>query len=269
MPRSWPVIATIALLVAGCGGSASGFEQAVASLPELELFVTPVPDAPDPADRAGAAAMHVECVHPLWNGGWSADFGPPGAGSTSDRALDAFLSSGLFGLPAHGYALGGKAPDRVLYTYAVTDVPKVAIIVANESDGWRVETFASCDPAEYDPTTDGQISIGVWTDDGGERVPTSIIMSLAGAEHCGWESVTYLLFENRQYISDPEGVMDVPFVTAFDPAADLPSDAVDTGYRREDRELWLSQDRRVAYLVSGDRVETWPTPDTAEPVWCA
>jgi hypothetical protein len=111
--------------------------------------------------------------------------------------------------------------------------------------------------------------MGIWTASDGNRTPTSIISSLRGAEHCGWESVTYLLYQERQYISDPDGVMDVEFVVPFDADAELPSDAVDTGFSQEERSLWLSADESVAYLVSEARVETWPTPNSPDPVWCA
>jgi hypothetical protein len=62
--------------------------------------------------------------------------------------------------------------------------------------------------------------------------------------------------------------MDVEFVVPFDSDTELPPDAVDTGYSREERSFWLSADDSVAYLVSEDRVEAWPTPDSPDPVWC-
>lgn len=267
MTRWVAVVGGLSILVSACGGPVAGFDEA--SVPVVDLFDQPVPDAPDPAERAGAAARYVDCTHPMGNGGWSADFGPPGSGSSPATALERFLGDGLFSLPKSGYAATGREGDRWLFTYSVADVPKVAVIVAGEQDIWQVETFASCDPAEYDPEEDRELSVEVWTDADGNRVPTSIITSLRGAEHCGWSSVTYLLFEDRQYISDPRGVMDVRFVTPFDSDADLPSGSVDTGYHRDGRQLWLSADRLVAYLVSDDHIEAWPTPEGPDPVWCA
>ncbi len=259
----WRVVVAAALIsIWACGGATADVE-----LPELNLFVQPVPDALDPADRAGAAATFVECTYPLGNGGWSSDFGPPPGGSTPENGLEAFLGTGLFGLPHDGYLPAGRDDQRRLFTYSVERVPKVAVIISDEADGWRAETFATCDPAEYDPSRDGPV--GVWTDREGQRVPTSTIMSLQGAEHCGWESVTYLLFEDRQYIGDPEGVMDVPFAAPFSADTQLPSDAEDTGYQRAGSRLYLSADSIVAYLVSDDHVEAWPTPATPEPVWCS
>jgi len=259
----WRVVVGVVLIsIQACGGATVDTE-----LPELDLFVQPVPDAPDPADRAGAAAAFVECTYPLGNGGWSSDFGPPPSGSSPDGGLQAFVDEGLFGLPPDGYVPSGRDGDRVLFTYSVAEVPKVAVIIADEADGWRAETFATCDPAEYDPSRDGPV--GVWTDAEGHRVPTSTIMSLQGAEHCGWESVTYLLFEDRQYIGDPEGAMDVPFAAPFSADTQLPSDALDTGYERDGAHLFMSSDTAVAYLVFDDHVEAWPTPAVPDPVWCA
>jgi hypothetical protein len=182
--------------------------------------------------------------------------------------LALFLNDGLFGLPSDGYAKAGRDDGRVLYTYTVDGVPKVAVILSDSLVGWEVETFASCDPAEYDPADDEQLRMGIWTASDGTRTPTSIITSLRGSEHCGWESVTYLLYQERQYLSDPNGAMDVDFVVPFDADGELPPDAVETGYSRQGQSFWISADDSVAYLVSDDRVEVWPTPDSPDPVWC-
>ncbi|MDH4308001.1 MAG: hypothetical protein OEX04_11025, partial [Acidimicrobiia bacterium] len=134
----WRVVVGVVLIsIQACGGATVDTE-----LPELDLFVQPVPDAPDPADRAGAAAAFVECTYPLGNGGWSSDFGPPPSGSSPDGGLQAFVDEGLFGLPPDGYVPSGRDGDRVLFTYSVAEVPKVAVIIADEADGWRAETFA-------------------------------------------------------------------------------------------------------------------------------
>jgi hypothetical protein len=241
----------------------------IESIPIVNLFEEPVPDAPDPADRAGAADEYIECVHPIWNGGWSQDVGGTGNAGDPADALALFVDSGLFGLPPKGYSLTGRDGGRLLYTYAVDGTQKVAVILSNSPSGWGFETFASCDPAEYDPADDELLRMGIWTASDGRRTPTSIITSMPGAEHCGWESVTYLLYQDRQYISDPNGVMGVRFVEPFASDTNLPADAVDTGFRRKGQSLWLSADNSVAYLVSDDRVEAWPTPDSPEPVWCA
>jgi hypothetical protein len=274
----------IAGLVAACGGSDPGEAAGGAevdpgnfdtSVPVVDLYEQPVADAPDPADRAGAAADYIDCKYGISQGGWSMDFGPPGSATDPEEALLLFVSSGLFSLPAQDYVAEGRDQDRMLYTYSVAGVPKVAVIVADRADveldaedGWVVETFASCDPAEYDPSTDDQLFVDVWLDAEGNRAPTSIITSFRGPEHCGWESVTFLVFEDRQYFSDPRGVLaDFGFVVPYDDDAELSGDATNTGYHLDGRRLWVSSNEAVAYLVDEHRVEAWPT--TIDPVGCA
>jgi hypothetical protein len=49
--------------------------------------------------------------------------------------------------------------------------------------------------------------------------------------------------------------------TAYDAHADLRTGAVDTGYHRDGRRLWLAPDHSAAYLVGvddPDDVERWP-----------
>lgn len=264
-----PSLFLVGCLLASCGGT----DPNDAAIPVMDLFEQPVADAPDPADRAGAAANYIDCSYRISNGGWSRDFGPSGNGSDPDGALGRFLDMDLFALPEEGYAPVGRDADRLLYTYSVEGSPKVAIIVAgpttasDSSHGWTVETYATCDPAEYDPSIDDQLSVDVWFDSEGNRVPTSIVTTYRGAEHCDWESVTFLVFDDRQYIRDPRGLL--AEVVWFDDGATLPADATDTGYHHDGLYLWISADQAVAYLAAGDQVEAWPAPTSTHPIACA
>jgi hypothetical protein len=252
-------------LLTACGGT----DPTDAALPTVDLFIQPIADAPDPADRAGAAAEYVECTYAISNGGWSRDFGPSGNAADPDGALDQFLGMDLFSLPDDGYVAVGRDTDRLLHTYSVDGTPKVAVIVANSADSnraWTVETYATCDPAEYDPSTDDELPVDIWLDSEGNRVPTSTVTSYE-AQHCGWESVTFLTINDRQYLGDPDGVLSD--VVWFDGNATLPADATDTGFQHEGRHLWISADQAVAYLVDGNHVEAWPTPTTGHPIGCA
>lgn len=268
-------------LLAACGGMdptgapGSSLDSGAGDLPVVDLYEQPVADAPDPADRAGAAADYVECDYGISQGGWSMDFGAPGGASDPDAALVVFLEGGLFALPAEGFVAEGRDEDRMLYTYSVAGQPKAAVIMADSADvrldvddGWVVETFAGCDPAEFDPAIDDQLTVDVWLDHDGNRVPTSTITSWIGPEHCDWESLTFLRFEDRQYISDPHGVLvGAGLVAPFDDDAELPPDATDTGYQRDGGRLWLAADEATAYLVDDNRVEAWPT--TIDPIGCS
>lgn len=265
MSRTAVSLLVTCCLLAACGGVDPNDE----ALRVVDLFEQPIADAPDPADRAGAAADFIVCDYGISQGGWSMDFGPPASSQDPDGALARFLDFGLFALPRKGFVAEGRDHARVLYTYSVAGGPKAAVIVAdNDENGWVVETFAACDPAEFDPSADDQLPVEIWLDAEGNRVPTSIITSSQGAEHCDWESVTFLWFDDIQYISDPRGVLaGVEFVAPFDDDAELPAAAIDTGYEREGRRLWVSADGSVAYLVDDDRVEAWPT--STDPVGCA
>lgn len=269
-------------LLAACGSSApneAGLSETsptpAGSLPLVDLSQRPVADDPDPSLRAGAAANFVECEYGVWQGGWTSDFGPLGSGADPDGALDDMIEGEILGIPDEGLRAAGRDQDRVLYTYEVAGSPKLSVVVADSTnvaldteDRWAVETFASCDPAEFDPSTDDRFPINVWQDADGDRVPTSVISSARGPEHCGWESATFLVLDGVGYISDPEGVLGGGgFVAPFDGDAELPSDATDTGYRREGRRLWLSNDRAIAFIVTDDVVEAWPS--STEQFGCA
>ena len=281
-----------AVVLAGCGAdgelSATSPAPAVASNTELrspttppvggediDLYDVPVADDPSAAKRGAAASRFVQCDNGIRQGGWGPDFGTPEQGEPEpSRALAAFLDDGLFALPDGGYGVAGRDEGRVLFTYTAANEPKVAVIVARADgrveltadDGWVVETFASCDPAEFDLAADEDHNQGVWTNRNGSRALTSTIMSLRGAEHCGWEAVTFLVFDGRQYVSDPSGAFAVPTVQPYERTTTLPATATDSGYRKDGRELWLSADRDVAYLVGPDGAEAWPS--TVEKTWC-
>lgn len=69
--------------------------------------------------------------------------------------------------------------------------PKVAVIVADSAnvplgaeDGWVIETFASRDPAEFDPSTDDQLPVDIWLDADDNRVPTSTITVTVVSSGC-------------------------------------------------------------------------------------
>ena len=270
----WPESPSSNMPVIGDGPPADGPtapDEPVGSLASPR----PVANDPDPADRAGAAGRHVDCDGPMAQGGWAADFGAPSGAANAQEALDDFLADSPFDLPTSGYDRAAAEPERVLFTHTVDGNSKVAVIVADstlvETDpsaqtGWGVETFASCDPGEYAPTTDDELHQSVWTDRGGDRVPTSTLKTFPGPAHCDWQSTTFMYLDDQQYLRDPDHVLTSQTTVPYDGDAELPSDAIDTGYRRGNNQLWLAADRSIAYLVTPDHVEAWPS--TTEPVAC-
>ena len=112
-----------------------------------------------------------------------------------------------------------------------------------------------------------------WTKDG-RPVDALELNSVAGPEHCGWQSavmmhlgwplgtVSRTVADIHQFIRDPDGVIDKGFRDRLRLHAALPADARDTGYRNRDLELWLSpSDPDAAYLRTSSDVERWPRAD--------
>ena len=272
-------ILAVALIASACGsGAVETTSEPIAvepvdteaALPVVDLFEDPVPDHPDPARRAGAASNFIDCEHEIWAGGWSADFGPPGSAEDPSSALAVFADDQVFAVPRTGFTQAGTDEFRRLFTYANNGATKIAVIVVDRTEvplegttGWIVETFASCDPAEYDPSADQDLPFEIWTDRDGIRVPVATLSSAAGPSHCDWESVTFLRIGDESFVRDPDGAFaEATGLRPFQPDTNLPSDAVDTGYRREGTALWIAADRTTAYFVGPERVEGWPAPDT-------
>ena len=137
--------------------------------------------------------------------------------------------------------------------------------------------LASVDPDRQHAADDHDRLLGLW--ERGDRIPPSSEFRLyEGESHCDMTSA--LLLDMRwpldggnaqdadlSFVRDPEGVFAEETVESFDPDAELPDDAIATGYEKAyGVELWLAKDLSTAYAVDGDTVEAWP----ALPGWgCA
>jgi hypothetical protein len=119
-----------------------------------------------------------------------------------------------------------------------------------------------------------------WTTADGCLVRIDVIGDLPGPEHCGFESARVITTgipvgqrytdasDDATYIRDPENVFgDAETAAAYDPDADLPPEAEDTGFRQGATELWVDPVEQLAiYLVTGATVERWPLDP--EPTGC-
>lgn len=115
-----------------------------------------------------------------------------------------------------------------------------------------------------------------WTDGEGCLLRIDILAERTGPEHCGYEDARVIIagrpLGNRyttsadavEFARDPDGVFGRPELTAgFDPDAELPDDAVDSGYRRHQLQLWhIPGDQSAIWIVSPDGVERWPAGTT-------
>jgi len=123
-----------------------------------------------------------------------------------------------------------------------------------------VASYAFCDPAQWPPDQADEVGIQVWTDADGDPVPTNIVYSYRGRYNCEYDDMTVLFMGKDRYYGNPPTDFDDFLATTYAPHAELPADARDTGYQRDERELWLTAD--AAYLVGPDDAERWPTEKT-------
>lgn len=114
-----------------------------------------------------------------------------------------------------------------------------------------------------------------WRSLDGEPVGADIVSIEPGPEHCNWDETVLLAVDHTKlglrqspfdyqasYVWDPSRVGIPEDLVSFAEGVPLPPDAVDTGLRAGDLELWLvlDSDRRAAYLVEDGEAsgERWP-----------
>ncbi len=275
MRRAVLVVAT-AVLLAGCGSSTVDTAVEPAASPYSGPMRLPVSYADDAtvAERSGAAGRALECDGDPYNGGGGDyDSGLESVQGIAAEALEDWLENEAWAyqVPESGYRVEREDADRVLLSYDVGERTKIAFIAAdglrdyNGDEGWGIESWSQCDPAELPASVTDTLDIGVWEDSSGRRMPVTKIRSFQGAEHCDWQDITFLIVgpegKPEQYLRDTDGELAELLRTTFDATAALPDGATDTGMHRGGRQLWLGPGHEAAYLVSlddADDVERWP-----------
>lgn len=120
--------------------------------------------------------------------------------------------------------------------------------------------LAACG-AEEEPAYEPQL----WVDRAGNELPSTIIQSDVGPEHCGWQSATILSVGvtgptvGEQYLRDPRGLFLDYTDGTYDGDTKLPAGAKESGYHRGEWTLWLTPN--AAYVVTPSHVERWPVAD--------
>ncbi len=281
------VAVTFAILLAGCGRSTAVVEGEPVATPyggpmSLKQDFS---DEASPLERSGAAGRALECEGVPYNGG-SGDYIDSGLESVQGTAVKALANwlgneAWAFQIPATGYRVEREDGDRTLLSYDVEGRTKIAFIAADgirdharHKEGWGVESWGQCDPAELPAKVTDALGIGVWENASGRRVPVTKVRSFQGAKHCSWEDITFLHLgpgkkESDQYVRDTGGEFKRFLATTYDDHARLPEGATDTGFRRDGRQLWLAPEKDAAYLVSRDDpgdVERWPAAE--QPILC-
>jgi hypothetical protein len=273
--------APLLLLLPGLSACGEPAEIAVESTVD-QPYAGPMYVQPDFSDRAtvrqrsGAAGRALECEANPYQGG-SGDYVDGGLESVQPDAREALANfqeeAGLLDVPRDGFVVERVTRDRVLFSYDVRERTKVAYIAADgirdfdDDVGWGIESWASCDPAEFPATVTEDLGLRVWHDEKGDPVPVSTITHHPGPEHCSWQDITFLDMGEpgvgEQYVADRErefaglGLL----ASTYDGHAALPDDATDTGFEYDDWHLWLAADRSAAYVVDVDdpsQVERWP-----------
>ncbi len=268
------VLLVAGLIASGCGQASS--PAVTRATPGSEGYDGPLyvavdePDAEDVLQRSGAAGRVLECEGAPYNGSTGSNWGVHGGGADPTAGLESFLRDARWSVPATGYRVEQQTEHRSLFTYAPRGDVKVAVVVVdkpsdqNSEAGWAMESYAQCDPAEFDPAADAETGHAVWTDKDGRRVPVRQLHSAPGAEHCGWQEATFLDYGGERYVRDPEGALEkVWLAVTYDGHADLPEDARDTGFRLGDQQLFEAADGRSVYVRTGTAVERWPLLATA------
>jgi hypothetical protein len=257
-------IAALLLFLLGCGAGPDVISEG-ASVEDpydgpLHLRVA-APDHPDPLVRAGAAGRAIECSGQPYAGSTGHNWGVASGLATPEEALEAFVDDDGGLVPRGGYRLERETKNRVLFSYDVSGETKVAVIVAENTEGagWTMETFAACDPAELPDAVTDELGIDVWVNAKDERVPTRTIQSSRGPEHCDWDSAIFLSLGDDIFVKDTQGVLPHELLSGpFVPDIALPKDARDTGYMLDGQRLWVGADRSSAFIVTEQAVERWP-----------
>jgi len=210
----------------------------------------------------------------------------PRGGPTPQAVFDYWIAGqgslgNSWGVPVSGYEAPNLDADRYLYIYRVANEVKVVIVIsprvadlARGIDGViGPQTFATdevrmCDGAEFGLEAQWGMGERVWASAAGW-----ILADWPGPDHCGWESARSLnipetlpfwgsVHTGSDYWHDPTNALPSGMLLAlYDGDAELPPDAMDSGYRLEDLELWLVPNGEAAYVVGPDHVELWPVAD--------
>ncbi len=131
---------------------------------------------------------------------------------------------------------------------------------------------------------------GIWYDeqelplpDGSPSSEGTVLVVFRGAEHCQWESASFMhlgwpvgtvanaLADWRQYVRDPQGLFDDGALhVGFLSDTSLPSDAVDTGYHRGSWHLFVSPSEAddAVFVVNGEAGSTERWGRSSEQILC-
>ena len=231
------------------------------------------------ADVPGRAREALDCPGRPWQqGSGNYDTGPESVQDDAGQALDNWLDEERGLLPDIDIEETGRHGEEVLYSWREGESGLASFVVRDGmagpggDRGWGVASYAICDPSYWPPELSEASGFLVWTNADGDRVPTSLVHSEPGPEHGDWQDMTFLFLGNEgrdgEFYGRPGPDLDEFLRTTYAARTELPSDARDTGYARDGRELWIAADGGAAYLVGADGdAQRWPAP-ARRPIRC-
>lgn len=209
-----------------------------------------------PAELARAQAVHFRADGVMVNLIATGD-DPGGVAPMTAQALGEVLRALQLVDPSVPPTAETATPDE----RECTSDPRSVTDLGSEPD-WRRH-------ADYRP----------WTDARGCFVRIDVLAERSGPDHCGWEDADVLIVgtplgepytsanDSVTYVRDPDAVFGDPDLAAgYEADANVPAEAVDSGFRREGLSLWhVPGDQSAVWVVEGDTAERWPR---GEPPLC-
>jgi immunoglobulin-like protein involved in spore germination len=203
--------------------------------------------------------------------------------TVSIRVLDANgdVIAETFAMASCGTGCRGDFSTQVEVPIDAEQPGTIQVFESSAKDGSMINTVEI--PVTLVPgTASATESVeGTWVDGNGVPLPAgspdaagTVLFVFRGAEHCQWQSVTFMHLgwpvgtvsnspdQWRQYVRDPlgrfdDGALHVGYLSD----TSLPSDAADTGYHRGPWQLWVSPSQAddAVFVVDADTgaVERW------------
>jgi hypothetical protein len=240
--------------------------ETTAPTPETALpSTTP---SPGPAWAANLA-QQLDCDGaPQAIGGEIGQLVPVGGEGTASPGPWLYAED-VLDLPLEGWTQEPKVPwetggsNLVRYANVVHGRVKAVLIMGGHSvDGgvghWQIVAFRACPPTEYDQLRGRTTDDAPWVDANG--LSTMVVRTVVGQFNCGWESTVWLFTDGdkRLYIRDPLKVLQHVEVGRYLERTTMPKDAVPSGYKSVDRELFTTPNKDFVYIRTPSGVERWP-----------
>jgi hypothetical protein len=212
--------------------------------------------------------------------------------TVSIRVLDANgdVISETFAMATCGTGCRGDFTTQVDVHIDAEQPGTIQVFESSAKDGSMINTVEI--PVTLVPGTAAATESveGTWVDGNGLPLPDgspgaagTVLFVFRGAEHCQWQSVTFMhigwpvgtvsnsVDQWRQYVRDPLGRFDDGALhVGYLGDTSLPSDATDTGYHRGPWRLWVSSSQadEAVFVVNSDTgvVERWGR--SSKPILC-